>query len=116
MKKLKEDLYNMRYAIIALMAYFIFMKLIFNELCPIKALFKINCPGCGLTHAFIDLLQLKFIDAINDNYSIFLWITLFILFIIDRYIHKLNKYVVPVTFFITTIVTLIRYILLLILK
>ncbi len=41
---------------------------IFNcSLCPIKNLFGISCPGCGLTRAFICILKLDVVSAINYN-------------------------------------------------
>ena len=112
LKKLKEDLYNNRYVVIGLIAYLLFMELVFHELCPVKALFHKSCPGCGLTHALIYLITGRFQDAINANYSIFFWIILAILFFIDRYVKKLNKYIIPVFIAITFIVTFVRYILL----
>ena len=111
-KKIKKDIYNNRYVIILVLAYLLFMEIVFHEMCPIKAIFKINCPGCGLTHAFFYLLTGRLKDAIYANYSIFLWLPLIILLFINRYIKKLNKYVIPIFFGLTAIVTIARYILL----
>lgn len=40
--------------------------------CLIKTIFNVSCPGCGLTHAFIDLLKLNFVGAWEHNPLIFL--------------------------------------------
>lgn len=108
--KIKKDLYNIRYAIIILLIYAILMQIIFSTLCPIKAIFGIDCPGCGLTHATIYMLTGKFSDAINANYTVFLWWGLIILFLIDRYIHKLEIKVFPDMTSVVAMITIIRYI------
>lgn len=40
--------------------------------CLWKTIFHIECPGCGLTRAFIDILKCNFIDAFNENPLIFI--------------------------------------------
>ena len=89
------------------------METVFSELCPVKALFGINCPGCGLTHASLFLLKGQFLNAIQANYTVILWWFLIILFITDRYIHKINKYIVLSTTIFTFAVTIARYMLIL---
>ena len=33
--------------------------------CPFKILFHISCPGCGLTRAFREIINLNFYGAFN---------------------------------------------------
>jgi len=40
--------------------------------CVWKAISGYNCPGCGLTHAFIALLQLRWQEAWLENPLIYL--------------------------------------------
>lgn len=40
--------------------------------CLFTTLFNIHCPGCGITHAFIELLSFNFTDAWHYNPLIFL--------------------------------------------
>lgn len=40
--------------------------------CLWKSLFHIECPGCGLTRASIELIQLNFVKAYKFNPLIFL--------------------------------------------
>ena len=76
MKKIKEDLYKIRFSIVPIIIYIIVMQLIFGTVCPIKAFLKVDCPGCGLTRATIALLKgdihasLHYIMD-NNNYSIY---------------------------------------------
>lgn len=47
---------------ISLVAFTIFI-LLYN--CPIKMIFKIDCPGCGMTRAFKALAALELAEAFN---------------------------------------------------
>ncbi|MFN5458347.1 MAG: DUF2752 domain-containing protein [Bacteroidota bacterium] len=56
--------------------------------CFFNFFFKINCPGCGLTRAFISLISLNFADAWNKNPLIFFVIPIIIFFLI----YDFNKF------------------------
>ncbi len=40
--------------------------------CLWKSVFGVNCPGCGLTTAFIFLIKLNFLEAFEHNWLIFI--------------------------------------------
>lgn len=41
---------------------------IFNiRICPFYNIFKIPCPGCGLTRAFIELFKLNLLESVRYN-------------------------------------------------
>lgn len=109
MKKLLKDLYNYKIIIIVLIIYILFMQLKFGEICIIKVLFNKNCPGCGLTRAFIYLLKGDFNKSIETNFTLIFWIVFIILFVTDRYIKKLNFRIVPSALIILCVITFIRY-------
>ena len=108
--KIKADIYNNRFAICIVIIYLLFMQIIFSTLCPIKAIFNVDCPGCGLTHATIYILKGQFIEACNANYTVFLWWGLIILFFIDRYVNKFKINWIPSLLIIVSAITLIRYV------
>ena len=85
------------------------MQIFFGQLCPIKAIFHIDCPGCGLTHATIYMFKGDFINAFKANYTVFLWWILAILFFVDRYIHKFKISILPTFFIIVCSITILRY-------
>ena len=85
------------------------MQIIFGTVCPVKAFFKIDCPGCGLTHATIELLKGNITKSLNYNSTCILWLLSIMLYFIDRYFYKLKIKPFPLLFIITTLVTLIRY-------
>ncbi len=111
MNKLITDIKNMKIVIIVLIIYFIIMQLVFGSICPFMAIFKVRCPGCGLTHATIYLFTGRFNAAFNTNPNVLLWITSILLFFIDRYIINLKIKVFPYIFIIVSIINLIWYVL-----
>ena len=111
MTKLKKDIIDNKIPIIAISFYCVFMQLVFGAMCPIKVFLHIDCPGCGLTRATIALLKGDISKSLHYNYTCILWIITFVLFAIDRYIKPLKIKPFPTLFVITSIITIIRYIL-----
>jgi hypothetical protein len=61
--------------------------------CIWKTLFGFHCPGCGLTTAFISILELDFKKAFESNWLIFIIIPFgFFYFIQDFYKHRRKYY------------------------
>lgn len=108
--KLKKDIYDNRFAMVFIIVYLVFMQIVFSTFCPIKAIFDVGCPGCGLTHATIYMLQGQFEKAVNANYTVFLWWGFIILFFIDRYVHKFKINIFPNVLIFVSVITLARFI------
>ena len=107
--KIINDLKQLKIAIIIIIFYCTIMQIIFGTVCPVKAFFKIDCPGCGLTHATIELLKGNLKKSFDYNPTCTLWLLSIMLYFIDRYFYKLKIKPFPLLFIITTLVTLIRY-------
>lgn len=116
MKKLKEDLKNYWYIFLIVIVYFVVTELIFHKTCIVQILFHIDCPGCGLTRAAFALFRGDIKASLHYNYTVIFWLLTIILFIIDRYIKPLKIKPFPVLFIITCLVTIIRYILIVVFK
>ena len=100
----------------------IFLLLIlfgFKFSCPIKKIFHISCPGCGLTRSITSLLHLNILDSLYNNIlgiPLFLFlITCYVLIGIDiikkrnfltSFLNKFTKY-----YFIIIILVIITFIL-----
>jgi len=74
--------------VITYMIFSVLLKIIFEIDVTIPCLWKFtfgfDCPGCGLTTAFISLLELDFRKAFESNWLIYLiFPTAFYLFIQD---------------------------------
>ena len=109
--KIKQDIYKNKLAIFFVFIYLFSMQILFKTWCPIKAIFNMECPGCGLTHALLYLLRGQFINAFYANYTIFLWLPLFFIFIANKYIHKFKRNIVLPLFILVTSITILRYVL-----
>ncbi len=116
MKQLKKDLRDYIVPIIIIILYIVVMELVFGLTCPFRILFHIDCPGCGLTRAFISFFTGNIRQAFHYNYSFIFWLITIVLFIIHRYIKPLKIKPFPVFFIITCLVTIIRYILIVVFK
>lgn len=116
MSTLKKDLKNYWYAILLVILYMTITEIIFHQTCIFQILFHIDCPGCGLTRAAIALFMGDIKSSLHYNYSCIFWLLTIILFIIDRYIKPLKIKPFPVLFIITCLVTIIRYILIVVFK
>lgn len=116
MTQLKKDLKDYWYAILLILIYIVVMEIIFHKTCIIQILFHIDCPGCGLTRAAIALFRGDLNSSLHYNYSCIFWLLTIILFIIDRYIKPLKIKPFPVLFIISCLVTIIRYILIIVFK
>jgi hypothetical protein len=61
--------------------------------CIWKTLFDIHCPGCGLTKAFMCILELDFKKALESNWLIFIILPSGGYYLLqDFYKHKRKKY------------------------
>lgn len=91
--KIKNNLKEKRYSLYCFGTWSIFFTVLYiltkifnSSLCPIKNLFGISCFGCGMTRAFICILELNLISAFQYNvlsiplfFAIFLYIIIFCL-------------------------------------
>lgn len=111
MSKLKQDLIKYKLPLILFIVYYVVMTMIFGYVCPFRAFLHVECPGCGLTRAALYLFKGDLSKSLHYNYTCIPWLIVIILIIIDRYIKPLKIKPFPILFIAASILTLIRYIL-----
>lgn len=115
--KIRKNVIDKRYSlrcigvgVIFFAALYVLTKMFNCSLCPVKNFLGISCFGCGLTRAFICILEFDFISAIEYNvlslplfFGIVFYVLIFILDIllsknniqkIDNFLSKKYMYVV----------------------
>ena len=60
--------------------------------CLWKTIFGFHCPGCGLTTAFISIMELDFRKAFESNWIIFILVPLGVYYFIKDYVIFKRKY------------------------
>ena len=58
--------------------------------CIFKTAFNLECPGCGLTRAFISLLELDFVGAYQSNPLIFIVLPVALYFVVSDFSEFFN--------------------------
>lgn len=84
-RRIWEDIYNYRFAILCVIFLFILLHLLFEEFCPMVVLTGLPCAGCGMTRAAWELLTFQFADAWQLNPAIFAWVPFVLYCIVIRY-------------------------------
>ena len=71
------DIENIKWAVIFIIACFVFLYILFGSICPVVCLTGFPCPACGLTRAGLLALTLDFRGAWEMQpfiYPITLWL------------------------------------------
>lgn len=86
MKKVNKDVLEARWAIIFIIAYFVFLKHYFYSTCPVVIVTGFPCPMCGMTRAAFQLMHFDFKGAFTTQPFIYAVVLIVLFFIFDRYI------------------------------
>lgn len=84
-----QDIKDMKFAIAAILMYFILLKHFFYSTCPLVILTGIPCPACGMTRAGFSILKGNFYTAWELNPFIYILIVFLFFYGLNRYfLHK----------------------------
>lgn len=86
-----KDIKSARWAIMLVIAYFVFLKNVLHSLCPVVLVTGFPCPGCGLTRAAFRVLRLDLPGAYKTHPFIFAVILLAFVFAAERYVYQSRK-------------------------
>lgn len=84
--QLRTDSKMAKWAVIYIIAYFVFLKKYFYSTCPVVVLTGFPCPACGMTRAVFLLLNLEFEAAFRTQPFVYALILLIVIFSFNRYI------------------------------
>ena len=87
--RFREDLYELRYALLGIVIYYITAHVMFGQFCPMMIVCHLPCPGCGMTRAFFCVLSGRWQQAWQLQPLVYGWMLLAALFVVNRYL--LNK-------------------------
>lgn len=90
-ERLLTDIKSAKWAMVIIIACFVFFKRIFHSMCPLVVLTGFPCPGCGLTRAGFAVLSLDFAGAWKIHPFIYTFIVFIFLFCINRYFFGKQK-------------------------
>lgn len=90
-KLIFEDIKSAKWAVIVIIAYFVFLRRFLYSLCPMVLFTGYPCPGCGMTRAAFRILHLDFSGAWEVHPFIFPIVFLVFFFGVDRYLLR-GKY------------------------
>lgn len=80
-----NDIRNSKWAIAAVIAYFVLSRSFFYSICPMVSFTGFPCPACGLTRAGFAVLRFDFAGAWRMHPFIYPIIFLIFLFFVNRY-------------------------------
>lgn len=96
-KKLKEECKKTRVKTVGsflLLGFIYAVWLLLTDLyiaCPIRAVTGLACPGCGISHLFMDLLHLDVVSAVQQNMGVAILAVIWGLYGILRLFHRPSK-------------------------
>ena len=91
--RLERDLTEYRFAIGALLLYYIMPRFLLRAFCPMVILTGLPCPGCGLNRAFWLLLSGQFLRSFSLHPMGIFWLLILLYFVYERYVtgRKISK-------------------------
>lgn len=84
-KRIAADLYQYRWAILALFLYDLAATRLFGAFCPMVILTGLPCPGCGMTRAAFLILTGQWALATRYNPAVWIWLAVGLYFAWNRY-------------------------------
>ena len=81
-----QDLSDAKWAIIYIIAYFVFCSRFLYSTCPVVLIVGLPCPTCGMTRAAFQIISFNFKEAFEIQPFIYLIIFLFVLWGFNRYV------------------------------
>lgn len=109
LKMLWQDLYRIRRPVLIIMLYWILTNYIYGIFCPLKIFCGYPCPCCGITRAYLKMLQWKWKEAFIINPMAYAWLFVGSVLFIQRFFLKLKRINVYVLMTVVCIMTILVF-------
>lgn len=90
-RAVRRDWDSYKTGLLAALAVLAVVSLLGHGLCPSRELLGLPCPGCGLTRSVLLILQGKFAESWQLQPFGYAWLTLAVVFILDRYVFETRQ-------------------------
>ena len=110
MKQLKTDIWNLKWAIVMIIAVLTLLQVSFGSMCPLVIIAKFPCPACGMTRAGLCLLRGDLFGALKYNAMIYLWGSVLLWMAWMRYVRKRDITYATYIWIIVLVITIGYYI------
>ncbi|MDO5804089.1 MAG: DUF2752 domain-containing protein [Clostridia bacterium] len=107
--RIKSDIHLLWRPVLLVAVVLIVLQVIFNEICPMKIIFGVPCPACGLTHSCIYIIMLQWKKAWLYNPTGFLWFISIFLGLVYRYILGKRSSIIMGMFILSSLASVIVY-------
>ncbi len=84
-EQFKKDIYVIWKRGLLIVAFILGANVLLGKICPLRMVWGLPCPGCGITRAFLLVLQGKFYEATVMHPFWIVMVLLFLVFVWFRY-------------------------------
>lgn len=108
-KLLWQDLYQIKWPVLVIILYWILTDYIYGIFCPLKIFCGYPCPCCGISRAYLKMLQWKWNEAFELNPMSYTWFFVGFILFIQQYFFKPQRINMHIFTIIICIITILVF-------
>lgn len=107
--RIKDDIKLCWKALLLVAVIMLVLQILFDNVCPMKILFGLPCPACGLTHSVLCIITFKWKKSLEYNPTGFLWFFAILNWAWFRYVLGKKSPVVMTLFVVSALASTVVY-------